>query len=519
MNGNLKNTHRTAGIATLFLLCLTATISWQYWVDEKANYVSMLTNVAELEARAVDIYLSQLGKDLRDLAEVLPQHEGRIDLSQAHMLAKKLVAQRSELVNVTLIEPNGDVLLTAKHAPGTLKVTLAQEASFIKFHDDLKRGKDLVIGQPMVSVASKMAIVPVRYAVRDSQGQLAYIISANLTHEYLRSFWVDTPITDQAAIGLIRDDGFLLSRYPVPGKLSLEQIYGVPRTGALIKYLTQQGFPEKGHIQGPNSLGGVEGLNAFRRLPNYPLTLFITTPVSEIWKGWVKRISGAYLAIMFLFIGGYGSYRHVIRRQISWDIQHQKLEAEKRDSDEQVRRLAFLDSLTNLPNRRLLIDRLSQAMLASKRSGKFMAMMFVDLDNFKSLNDQHGHEFGDLLLIEVANRLRIAVRENDTVSRFGGDEFVILLTELSVDVLTSTAQANSVAEKVLTALLKPYHLKVQHKGLSEISVEYQCTGSIGVRVFIDHKDSQNDILKDADAAMYKAKVAGRNTIRFHESVA
>jgi diguanylate cyclase (GGDEF)-like protein len=279
----------------------------------------------------------------------------------------------------------------------------------------------------------------------------------------------------------------------------------------------QQGFPEKGHIQGPNSLGGVEGLSAFRRLPNYPVTLFIQTPVSEIQKGWVKRASGAYLAIIFLFIGGYGAYRHAKRRQISWDIQQQKLEAEKRDSDEQVSRLAFHDSLTNLPNRRLLMDRLNQAAIASKRSGKFMAVLFLDLDNFKPLNDQHGHACGDLLLIEVANRLRSAVREIDTVARFGGDEFVILLTDLSDDVLVSTAQASAVAEKARIALSKPYFLKVQHEGLEDISVEHQCSASIGVRVFVDHEESQNDILKEADTAMYKAKDAGRNTIRFHET--
>jgi diguanylate cyclase (GGDEF)-like protein len=178
-----------------------------------------------------------------------------------------------------------------------------------------------------------------------------------------------------------------------------------------------------------------------------------------------------------------------------------------------VRQMAFYDSLTNLPNRRLLTDRLSQVMAASKRSSSYAALMFLDLDNFKPLNDTHGHGVGDLLLVEVGNRLSDSVREMDTVARFGGDEFVVLLGDLGT--VEPEAQALLVAEKIRASLAEPYRLIVQQTGSVDTVVEHHCTASIGVVVFVNHELSQTDVLRCADDAMYQAKDAGRNSIRFH----
>jgi len=141
------------------------------------------------------------------------------------------------------------------------------------------------------------------------------------------------------------------------------------------------------------------------------------------------------------------------------------------------------------------------------------------LDNFKLLNDMHGHEVGDLLLIEAADRLKSCVREMDTVARFGGDEFVVMISELNADKSESGTQAGIIAEKVRAALAKPYVLQVQHEGTAETTVEHYCTASIGVVLFSQHEASQDDILKWADMAMYQAKEAGCNLIRFHDSKA
>lgn len=192
------------------------------------------------------------------------------------------------------------------------------------------------------------------------------------------------------------------------------------------------------------------------------------------------------------------------------------ISARKR-SEDQIRQLAFYDTLTNLPNRRLLNDRLTQSMATSKRSNYYGALMFLDLDNFKPLNDTYGHVVGDLLLIEAANRLKSCVREMDTVARFGGDEFVVMLSELDVDKTVATSQARLVAEKILAALSVPYLLTVSHDGEPGPTVEHHCTASIGVAMFINHDGSQDDILMWADAAMYQAKDAGQNSVRFYEA--
>ncbi|MBE0625574.1 MAG: diguanylate cyclase [Burkholderiales bacterium] len=198
---------------------------------------------------------------------------------------------------------------------------------------------------------------------------------------------------------------------------------------------------------------------------------------------------------------------HGITREIS----------ERKRLQDQVRQHAFHDPLTNLPNRRLLVDRLTQAMAASKRSACHGAVMFLDLDEFKDLNDAHGHEAGDLLLLEAAVRLKSCVREVDTVSRFGGDEFVVLLAELNSDMGASRMHAQSIAEKIRSSLAEPYILALHKKGQDERLIEHHCSASIGVVMFLNQEASQAEVLQRADSAMYRAKDAGRNTIRFHKA--
>lgn len=190
---------------------------------------------------------------------------------------------------------------------------------------------------------------------------------------------------------------------------------------------------------------------------------------------------------------------------------------ERKLAEAQIYNLAFYDPLTSLPNRRLLNDRLGQALAASKRNRLYSALMFIDLDNFKPLNDEHGHVVGDLLLVEVARRISACIREADTVARFGGDEFVVMLSELGTDKAGSAAQAGIVAEKIRSALADSYTLTLPNSdGTQNYSVEHQCTSSIGVVVFLNQETTSEDVLKHADVAMYQAKEGGRNRIRFYE---
>jgi len=190
---------------------------------------------------------------------------------------------------------------------------------------------------------------------------------------------------------------------------------------------------------------------------------------------------------------------------------------ERKLAEKQILDLALHDSLTRLPNRRLLTDRLAQTMAASNRSGRYSALMFMDLDNFKSLNDVHGHYMGDLLLVEVARRISSCVREADVVARFGGDEFVVILSELDLDKSASTTQAGLVAEKLRASLDKPYFLTFKKEGKADLTVEHHCTASIGVVMFVNHDESQDHLLKWADVAMYQSKAAGGNQVLFYDA--
>ncbi|MBE0472198.1 MAG: EAL domain-containing protein [Methyloprofundus sp.] len=181
---------------------------------------------------------------------------------------------------------------------------------------------------------------------------------------------------------------------------------------------------------------------------------------------------------------------------------------ERKRAEEAIENLAFYDPLTQLPNRRLLQDRIQQEMAVTERSKQVCALMFIDLDDFKTLNDTLGHYTGDELLRQVAVRLRECVRECDTVARIGGDEFVLMLPDLDHNWNDAATRAELAAQKVLSMLNQPYQLA---------GAPYHNTPSIGVKLFSGHQETLEELLKHADLAMYQAKAKGRNTIRFYDT--
>lgn len=175
--------------------------------------------------------------------------------------------------------------------------------------------------------------------------------------------------------------------------------------------------------------------------------------------------------------------------------------------EDEIRNLAFFDSLTQLPNRRLLMDRLQHLISLSGRNASHSAILFIDLDNFKTLNDTRGHDAGDLLLIEAAHRLQSCVRDSDTVARLGGDEFVVVLEDLSEARDEAISQADLVGEKIRVQLNQPYQLT---------DFEHHGSGSIGICLFQGSDNTVKDLFKRADTAMYEAKTSGRNAVRFFD---
>jgi len=224
----------------------------------------------------------------------------------------------------------------------------------------------------------------------------------------------------------------------------------------------------------------------------------------HFWEGeiWNRRKSGEvypeWLSITAV-LDEHGKVTHYVAAFT--DITQHK------QAEDKIQQLAFSDPLTGLPNRRLLLDRLQQALAASTRNKRQGALLFIDLDDFKNLNDTLGHDKGDLLLQQVGQRLATCVREGDTVARLGGDEFVVMLEDLSANLQEAATQTEIVGEKILATLNQTYPLAGH---------QHHSTPSIGVALFDEHENSVDELLKRADLAMYQAKAAGRNTLRFFD---
>ena len=237
-----------------------------------------------------------------------------------------------------------------------------------------------------------------------------------------------------------------------------------------------------------------------------------TVQRSGTWQGevWDRRKNGEVYPV-WLTISAVKGQGGLVTNYVAThiDITQRKAVAD------QLHKLAFYDPLTQLPNRRLLLDRLGHVLAGSTRSRNQGAIMFIDLDNFKALNDTQGHDVGDRLLAEVAQRLKSSVRRGDTVARLGGDEFVVMVQDLAADSMV-VAQVEAVAGKILAALDCPYRLVFDAEFGRRNALNYHCTASIGITLFGAHSANVDELLKQADLAMYQAKDSGRNAIRFFD---
>ena len=193
-------------------------------------------------------------------------------------------------------------------------------------------------------------------------------------------------------------------------------------------------------------------------------------------------------------------------RRLNAELSAQKALLEKLNTT--LHHMAMVDALTHLPNRRLLIDRVEQAIAASKRSRQWGAVLFIDSDNFKAMNDAHGHQAGDVLLQSIAQRLVGAVRERDTVARLSGDEFVVMLDDLGTSAAEAKARVVTVVEKIMASLNEPYIMPFG---------AYSNSCSVGVTLFDGQSKSFDEICTQADAAMYESKRAGRNAYEFAQA--
>ncbi len=253
---------------------------------------------------------------------------------------------------------------------------------------------------------------------------------------------------------------------------------------------------------------------------------FINDPMTAPWHeqvahaGWASSASlplylnGAVIGAFILYADVTNAFDDAARdllvemsRDISFALDNFSRETARKQAEQEVERLAFYDPLTNLPNRRLLHDHLHQSLAISGSNPHHGAVLYIDIDNFKTLNDTKGHSIGDLLLIEVANRVQGSLREGDTVARLGGDEFVVILNGLSVESPQAVSETEVFGYEILAVISEPYVLQ---------GYEYHCTASMGICLFSNQGNTVDELLKYTDMSMYQAKRTGSNSIRFYD---
>ncbi len=394
---------------------------------------------------------------------------------------------------VSIADRKGDVVASTRSSGMT---NVAGE----KYFEILRQNNILWVSRPYPDTGIGELSLRFIRRLNAADGSFAGVVMVSVAAAYFVSGYEQSKLGEGGVLGILGTDGVFRAR----------RTGDAVSAGDAVDYASVAAGAEKESSEAPvsvNSWDGVRRYTSAHKLYDFPLTVIVGLSEEEqlaashrneqthLW--WAS----ARTALLILFVAALGRMR--------WQFEKSRIQdlIERKRAEEKIAELAFFDQLTGLPNRTLLMDRLQQAMAASSRSGSHGALLFIDLDNFKTLNDTLGHDMGDTLLKQVAQRLTPCVREGDTVARLGGDEFVVILAGLNTGESDAASGIETVAEKILAELNKPYQLD---------NLLHRSTASIGVTLFRSDLVAIDDLMKQADLAMYRSKAAGRNTISFFD---
>ena len=474
----------------------------------------------------------------------------KVDPQACDGVLQDLLTLNSDYANAAYTDLEGQVVCSAVPPPGGKRLNFGREPAFQHF----QKLRSFDVGRPFLGPISGKWVSVLSTPIWNNQHEMVGGVHIPMD---LKAFDPKIPaqfLPDGSRYGFFRDDGIMVWRNVDP-----EGVIGKRPDAEAARQIVQIRDGEFESL----AVDGVIRFFSVVPMPEVGWVAFVGVPVSVVYAEANQRaLTTAFIALLAITLlgilaiamarwiarpiaalaqtarlvhrGDLGARatltgpREVLEVADAFNAMTDSLQAtsrtleaevaERKEMEIQMRDMAFHDALTGLPNRLLLIDRMNQLMAASARGCFYGALMFLDLDDFKPLNDSHGHEVGDHLLKEAADRLKRCVRHMDTVARFGGDEFVVMLGELHADHGRSMAQAHSIAEKIRVLLSAPYLLIIAREGQADRVVEHRCSASIGVVLFFQDQASQADLLKRADMAMYQAKKAGGNTLRFCEAV-
>ncbi|BBL70883.1 regulatory protein [Methylogaea oryzae] len=452
------------------------------------------SNLAWVLEASLNATLRRLDTDLVEIARTAVSNDLRqTDLPAQHTrwtdYLERFKAKFPEVTDFFVFDADGQMLFASN---GTIKpFNIADRRHFQKLRDDATVG--LLLSDVVISRIDDRPTAIFGRALRAPDGRFLGIASALLDFQHWQTIFSALDIGAHGVIALRRSDThqLILRRPERPDEYNKSVDIALTRRVSAGERVGVERFA--------SPLDGITRVVSYRVLEDYPIYVNVAIADHDALAAWRRQGIVATLSVAGILFG-FGLllmrlWRAELRRIASLD--------ELARSEQQVRELAYYDPLTNLANRRLLLERLTLGLSQAKRFRRSLALMFLDLDGFKVINDTFGHEVGDGLLKEVAVRLTGCVRTGDTISRQGGDEFIVVLTEIA-----QPSDASGVADKVLEVLGTPYRIAGQ---------ELLVTTSIGIAVYpIDGVDDVRELMKKADQAMYAAKAAGRNGYKFFE---
>lgn len=524
---------RLPGLRGLFLLALLPGLliglglSYAIFQSERSTRQQSSLQTARALLQAVDSNIATVQSLALALSKSVSLRNRELDAFYER--AREVISLSGAGHNAVLSDLQGRQLLnTAKPYPSTLP----PHGNTQHFQQALASDKPIVSNLYTGAALNRLLVsvdVPV---VHD--GRPAYVFSIGLLPEHFNSLLTQQELPAGWIAAILDSQGVVVAR-----NLNPEKTIGKSATPDLLEQIALQGQG----VMASRSLEGDPTFIAFTKSGQTGWTIVVGMTQEMLYKDLyslqllvglaVAAMLGSSLALSWLFSNhmrrslrdlGKATEASVgldrpalaptdsgIREIDQLAGKLNAMQEANRVMEQRIRAMALQDPLTGLANRRLLLDRLEQLLATNNRSGEFAALVFFDLDNFKPLNDTHGHGAGDDLLKTVARRLRRCVREHDTVARFGGDEFVVLLTRLGRDGQVAEQAAGAIAEQLRQQLAQPYILR-QNGGSDPQTIQHQCTASLGVVVFSNNVHDADVLIDKADNAMYQAKLGGRNRV-------
>ncbi len=330
---------RLAWLVGLMMLAFAALLGFETHKDAHDDQASQMQTALDLSAQALDHYFSQTEEDLHELGIDLLDDDALHDLDVARHWLRRYAALHPEVLVATLLDAKAQVLATSVSPEIGMLPSLAQDASYAPILARLDTASGLLLSRPLFGHVTKQWVFPLRYVMRDEAGKPVGILSLTVPVDMLQGFWRAAPVIPSASIGLLRDDGFMVSRYPMPQARKPSEMYGTASAGGLRTWLDEHGFPSRGYVDRLHEPNGMDYSSAFQRLEHYPVTLFVATPSDASMDAWWQRVRAPYALMLAFSLIGIAACRAASRRRRAWEAERLRNEAELRDSEHHQRTL------------------------------------------------------------------------------------------------------------------------------------------------------------------------------------